>query len=176
TMAVPSRTAKPEFYEQLLARVQALPGVEQASLGSTAPLLGQNSVTGIGIEGRADSDQTEQVGTGIHSVSPDYFKTLRINLLKGRVFTDQDRAGAPRVALINQAAAEKFFPGEEPLGNRIQIGISASYETTEKFVEIVGVVADVRYGRLEEAIGPDVYLSSWQPTDEAQTLIVRSSV
>jgi putative ABC transport system permease protein len=175
-MAVPSRTAKPEFYEQLLARVQALPGVEAASLGSTAPLLGHASITGIGIEGRTDSKQTEQVGTGVHSVSPDYFKTLRINLLKGRVFTDQDRAGAPRVALINQTAAETFFPGEEPLGKRIHVGVGTSYETTEKFVEIVGVVTDVRYGRLEAAIEPDVYLSSLQPTDPSQTLIVQTRV
>jgi putative ABC transport system permease protein len=176
TMAAPSRTAKPEFYEQLLARVQALPGVEQASLGSTAPLLGHASITGIGVEGRGDSKEIGQVGVGIHSVSPDYFKTLRVNLRTGRVFTDQDRAGAPRVAIINQTAAETFFPGEEPLGKRIQVGIGASYETTEKFVEIVGVVADVRYGRLEAAMAPDVYLSSLQPTDPAQTLIVRTSV
>jgi putative ABC transport system permease protein len=176
TMAAPSRTAKPEFYEQLLARVQALPGVEQASLGSTAPLLGQATITGIGVEGRVESQQTDQVGVGVHSVSPDYFKTLRVNLLKGRVFTDHDRAGAPRVALINQTAAEKFFPGEDPLGKRIQPGVDPSYETTQKFVEIVGVVADVRYGRLEAAIESDVYLSSLQPTDPAQTLIVRTRV
>jgi putative ABC transport system permease protein len=173
TMAVPSRTAKPEFYEQLLARVQALPGIEAAGLGSTAPLLGYASISGIGIEGRtADSS----VGVGIHSVSPDYFKTLRVNLLKGRVFTEQDRAGAPRVALINQAAAERFFPGEDPLGKRIGPGIGPSYDTPEKLVEIVGVVANVRYGQLEEAIGPDVYMSSLQPTDAAQTLIVRTRV
>jgi len=176
TMAVPSRTAKPEFYEQLLARVQALPGVEQASLGSTAPLLGHASITGIGIEGRAESNQGAQIGVGVHSVSPDYFKTLRVNLLKGRAFTDQDRAGATRVAIINQTAAETFFPGEEPLGKRISVGIGTSYETSEKFVEIVGVVADVRYGRLEAAIEPDVYLSSLQPTDATQTLIVRTSI
>jgi putative ABC transport system permease protein len=179
TMAVPSRTAKPEFYEQLLARVQALPGVEQASLGSTAPLLGHATITGIGIEGRTDNQktgQTEPIGVGVHSISPDYFKTLRVNLLKGRVFTDRDRAGAPRVALINQSAAETFFSGEEPLGKRIQVGVGASYETTEKSVEIVGVVADVRYGRLETAIEPDVYLSSLQPTDSAQTLILRTGI
>jgi putative ABC transport system permease protein len=176
TMAAPSRTAKQEFYEQLLARVQVLPGVEQASLGSTAPLLGQATITGIGVEGRADSKQTGQVGVGVHSVSPDYFKTLRVSLLKGRVFTDRDRAGAPRVAIINQTAAETFFHGEEPLGKRIQVGVSPSYETTEKFVEIVGVVADARYGRLEAPIEPDVYLSFLQPTDPAQTLIVRTRV
>jgi len=173
TMTVYSRDAKLEFYEQLLARVKALPGVEAASLSRDAPLLGRPARTVMDIEGRAD---IEQVGVGFHSVSPDYFKTLGITLRRGRVFTAQDRAGAPRVALINQAAAEKFFPGEDPSGKRLRPYVHTRYETSEKFVEIVGVVADVRYGRLEEAIEPDIYLSSLQPTDRTQTLIVRSSV
>ena len=84
--------------------------------------------------------------------------------------------GAPRVALINQAAAEKFFPHEDPIGKRVRPYVDPGYESTEKSVEIVGVVADVRYGRLEEAIEPDIYVSSLQPTDDAQTLIVRTSV
>jgi putative ABC transport system permease protein len=173
TMAVPSRGAKPEFYERLLARVQVLPGVESASLGSTAPLLGYASKTMIDIEGRTDIKET---GVGFLSVSPEYFKTLSINLLKGRVFNSQDRTGAPRVAVINQAAAEKFFPNEDPIGKRVRPYVDAEYETTEKSVAIVGVVADVRYGRLEDAIEPDIYLSSLQPTDAAQTLIVRTTV
>jgi putative ABC transport system permease protein len=173
TMAAPSRDAKPELYHQLLARVQSLPGVEAASLGSTAPLLGYASKTIMEIEGRTEGGPA---GVGIHSASPEFFKTLRINALKGRVFTEQDRIGAPRVALINQAAAERLFPGEEPIGKRIRPYIDPEYETDEKFVAIVGVVADVKYGRLEEAVEPDVYLSSLQPTDAAQTLIVRSSV
>jgi len=173
TMAVPSRNAKLELYEQLLARVQTLPGIEAASVGNTAPLLGYASKTMMDIEGRTDNGQ---VGIGLHSVSPDYFKTLGINLLQGRAFTEQDRAGAPRVALINQAAAEEFFPGEEPLGKRVRPYIDPVYDSADKFVEIVGVVANVRYGRLEEAIEPDIYLSALQPTDATQTLIVRTSV
>ncbi len=173
TMTVYSRDAKPEFYEQLLARVQALPEVEAASLSRAAPLLGRSARAVMDIEGRAD---IKQAGIGFHPVSPDYFKTLGINLRRGRVFTAHDRAGAPRVALINQTAAEKFFPGEDPIGKRLRPYVTPQYETTEKFVEIVGVVADVRYGRLEEAIKPDIYVSSLQPTDPTQTLIVRSSV
>jgi predicted permease len=171
TMAAPARQAKPEFYEQLLARVQALPGVEAASLGSTAPLLGYASKTAMDIQ---DRTAQQQVGVGLHSVSPGYFQTLGIALRRGRVFTPQDRAGAPRVALLNQSAADRFFPGENPLGKRLRPYIDPDYETAEKDVEIVGVVADVRYDRLEEAIEPDIYLSVLQPTDAAQTLIVRS--
>ena len=127
----------------------------------------------IDIEGRAD---VKKVGVGFHSVSPDYFKTLGIALLRGRVFTEQDRAGAPRVALINKVAAEKFFPGEAPIGKRLRPYVIPQYQTDEQFVEIVGVVADVPYGRLEEAIQPDIYVSTLQPTDRAPTLVVRSSI
>src|SRR5262249_34804178 len=172
-MTVYARDAKPEFYEQALARVQALPGVEAASFSRNAPLLGRYPRAMIDIEGRAD---IKQAGVGFHSVSPDYFKTLSIKLLRGRVFTPQDRAGAPRVALINKAAAERFFPGEDPVGKRLRPYVRPQYQTTELFVEIVGVVADVPYGRLEEAIGPDVYVSALQPTDQMRMLIVRSRV
>jgi putative ABC transport system permease protein len=171
-MTVYSRDAKPEFYERLLARVQALPGVEAASFSSNAPLRGRFSKTVMDIEGRAD---VKQVSVGYHSVSPDHFKTLGVKLLRGRFFTAQDRAGAPRVALINKTAAEKFFPGEDPIGKSLNTYVPPNYETTEKFVEIVGVVADARYGRLEEAVEPDVYVPALQPTDPTYTLIVRSS-
>jgi putative ABC transport system permease protein len=170
-MAAPVRKPLPGFYEQLLARVQTLPGVEAAGIGSTAPLLGYASMTIMDIEGRTTDGS---IGVGLHSVSPDYFKTLGIGLLKGRVFTEMDRVGAPRVALINQAAAERLFPGEEPLGKRIKPYIDPEYETKEKFVEIVGVVGDAKYGKLEEVVGPNVYLSSLQPTDPTDKLIVRT--
>jgi predicted lysophospholipase L1 biosynthesis ABC-type transport system permease subunit len=84
--------------------------------------------------------------------------------------------GAQRVALINNTAAEKFFPGENPIGKRLRPYVTAGYQTSENFVEIVGVVADVPYGRLEEAIGPDVYVSALQPTDRMRMLTVRSSL
>jgi putative ABC transport system permease protein len=172
TMAAPSRGAKTELYDRLLSRVRSLPGVEGAAIGSTAPLLGRASITIMDIAGRAENAQSV---VGIHSVSPEFFKTLRINLLKGRVFTEGDRIGAPRVALINRAAAERIFRGEEPLGKRVNPYVRPVYETDENFVEIVGVVEDAKYDRLEEAVEPDVYLCSLQPIDDAQTLIVRSS-
>jgi putative ABC transport system permease protein len=173
TMTVYSRDAKPEFYEQALARVQALPGVEAASFSRNTPLLGRYARAVIDIEGRADINRA---GVGYHSVSPDYFRTLGIALLRGRVFTAQDRAGAPRVAIINKAATERFFPGEDPIGKRLRPYVTTKYQTTELFIEIVGVVADVPYGRLEEAVGPDVYVSALQPTDQMRMLTVRSSI
>jgi len=173
TMVATMPKPKLEFYEQLLVRVQALPGVEAASIGSSAPLLGHSSNTLMEIEGRTAN---KLAGIGFDSVSPDYFKTLGIALIKGRVFNAQDRIGAPRVAVINQAAAERIFRGEEPLGKRIKPFVDPSYESGEKFVEIVGVVGNAKYGLIEEEVEQDVYLSALQPTDPTQRLIVRSSI
>jgi ABC-type antimicrobial peptide transport system permease subunit len=78
--------------------------------------------------------------------------------------------------VINQAAAEQLFPGQNPIGKRARPYIDPEYDTTEKFVEIVGIVDNVKYGRLEEAAEPDVYLSALQPTDTTQTLIIRTNV
>jgi putative ABC transport system permease protein len=172
TMSAPSRDAGPQFYELLLARVRALPGVEAAGLGSTAPLLGHASMTSMEIEGRPEAGE---VGVGLHSVSPGYFEALGIPVVRGRAFTERDRAGAPRVALINRTAAALLFPGEDPLGKRVRPSMTPEYETDEKAVEIVGVVGDARYGRLEGAVEPDIYLPAWQPTDAAQTLVLRAA-
>ena len=174
TMAAPSRDATPALYAQLLERIRVLPGVEDAAVGSTAPLLGYASKgAGIEIEGRTTEVPS---GTGFHVASPEFFTTLRINLQQGRVFTQHDRIGTPRVAVINQTAADQLFPGEDPLGKRIRPHIEPAYETAEKFVEIVGVVADAKYDNIEQAVEPDIYLSSLQPSSlTAQTLIVRSS-
>jgi putative ABC transport system permease protein len=172
TMSLNGRGVKPEFYEQLLARVQAMPGVKSASMASTAPLLGYSSMTAMDIEGQPPLE----AGIGLHSVSADYFATLGIHLIRGRVFTEQDRIGAPRVAVINRAAAGRYFAGHEAVGRRIKPFVDPDYPNAESFVEIVGVVDDVKYGKIEEEVEPDVYLSFLQRTDPASKLIVRSSL
>lgn len=173
TMAAPSRDAKPDFYERLLARVRTLPGVESAAIGSSAPLLGYSSKTVMDIADRTD---VAQVAVGLHSVSPGYLQTLQIPLLKGRDFTAQDRIGAPRVALINQTAADELFSGQDPIGKRVKPYVGPEYDTKEEFVEIIGVVADAKYGRIEEAVAPDLYLCALQPTDPTEKLIVKTNV
>lgn len=173
TVQLPSRNAPLEFYEQAVSTVAALPGVEVVGLGSSAPLMGYSSQTRMTIEGQPDANQALNIG--FHSVSPGYFQSLQIPIVNGRTFTTQDRIGAPRVAVINRTAAQRYFPGTNPLHQRIRPMIGAEYPEAEELIEIVGVVEDVRYGRLEEKIGPDVYLSAWQPTDPAQTLVVKAS-
>ncbi|MBI4747266.1 MAG: ABC transporter permease [Acidobacteria bacterium] len=170
---LPSRNAGLEFYEPVVTKVSSLPGVEAVGLGSSAPLMGYSSLTQMTLEGQSDSGQGAIIG--FHSVSPGYFQSLQIPVVTGRAFTTQDRIGAPRVAIINRTAAERYFPGTDPLHKRIHPMIEAEYPGAGEMVEIVGVVEDVRYGRLEEKIGPDVYLSAWQPTDPAQTLVIKAS-
>ena len=106
--------------------------------------------------------QFDPLMVGVHFVSADYFRTLHIPLRSGRTLTADDRAGLPRVALINDAAARRYWPGESPLGRRFRLGIG--WEKDE-YAEIVGVVGDVQYRKIDEVVQPEVYLSHLQPTD-----------
>jgi putative ABC transport system permease protein len=123
------------------------------------------------IKGQAEGVM-DDMGVGLHSVGPDYFNTLRVPLVRGRTFDQADRAGAKRVAIINQSAAQKFWPNEDPIGKEIWVG--AGWEENE-FGEIVGVAGDVKYGKVEEAFKPQVYLPFTQPTEPASFVLVRTS-
>jgi putative ABC transport system permease protein len=164
---------KPEaaaaFYEQLLARINTLPGVQSATVATSTPLSGNSSGTIMTIEGRPPLDEP---GVGLHAVAPDHFATLGIPLLRGRAFTEQDRAGARRVAIINETAARRFFPDDDPLGKRITLAVG--WEPEDDTAEIVGVVGDVKYGKVEDRPNPDVYLSYLQPTENTSFVIVRT--
>ena len=174
TMRVYARDAKLDFYEQLLERAAMLPGVESATVANSAPLMGSAGMSPLEIEGRPDSQGDDSGFVNVQSIASDYFKTLRIGLLRGRSFTDHDRIGARRVAIINNAAAQLFFPGEDPIGKRIKIYFTPDYETNDQFIEIVGITGDAKYGKIEEPPGPDVYLSYLQPVDLPSLLIVRA--
>jgi putative ABC transport system permease protein len=173
-LSVYARDARPEIYQQLRESVAALPGVEAASIGSRAPLLGYSSTVLMQIDGRELAAPDGDSSVGLHSVSPEYFQTLSIPLIKGRAFTSADRAGRQRVALINETTARKFWPGADPLGQRIRLSINL--EPSDAWAEIVGIVGDVKYGRIEDAHRADVYFSSLQPTGPTATLIVRSKI
>ncbi|HYP26607.1 MAG TPA: ABC transporter permease [Blastocatellia bacterium] len=164
---------KPEaaaaFYEQLLARINTLPGVQSATVATSTPLSGNSSGTIMTIEGRPPLDEP---GVGLHSVAPDHFRTLGVPLLRGRAFTEQDRAGARRVSIISETAASRFFPGEDPIGKRIKLAVG--WQPEDDMAEIVGIVGDVKYGKVEEEPKPDVYLSYLQPTENTAFVIVRT--
>lgn len=175
TMRVDLPRYKPEaevaFDEQLLARVSAHPGVESATVASATPLSNNSAGTIMRIKGQPE-DEMDDPGVGLQSVGPEYFKTLRVPLQRGRTFTEQDRAGSKLVAIINESAARKFWPDEDPIGKEIWVG--AGWEQNE-YGEIVGIVADVKYGKVEEAFAPQVYLPYTQPTEPASFVLVRTA-
>jgi predicted permease len=147
------------FQHQLLQRVQALPGVQAASVSMSLPpnlLIMRNPFT---VEGRAPAPGQSLPLAEHILVSPDYFRTLGIEQRAGRAFTDADDANAPQVIIINEALARQYFPNQDPVGKRMQFG---DYSPTGPWLTVVGVVADVKYSGLREAVQPAIYTAFQQ--------------
>jgi putative ABC transport system permease protein len=135
------------FYQQLLQRVQTLPGVESAGLTRGLPMSG-GIESGITVEGQEVADIKDTVVAVNLTVTPDYFRAMGIPLIKGRYFTEQDKTDAPAVVLIDEMMAARFFPTQDPLGKRLKLG---GAQSTFPFMQIVGVVKHVKhYGPDEE--------------------------
>ncbi len=143
---VPQRNA---FINQVLERVAGLPGVEAAGVTDVLPLSGNGSVPGFSIPGRPPVPASERPSALAYKVSPDYFKAMGIPLRQGRLITERDGSVAPQIVLINEVLARKFFPGENPVGQRIEI------DRTER--EIVGVVGAVKHYNPAEVLQPQIY-------------------
>jgi putative ABC transport system permease protein len=147
------------FQRQLLQRVQALPGVESASVSMALPpnlLIMRNP---FAVEGPAPPPGQSLPLAEQVLVSPDYFRTLGIQQLAGRAFTDADDAGAPQVVIINETLARQYFPQQDPVGKRLQTG---DYSPNGPWLTIVGVVADVKYSGLNDPPQPALYTSFQQ--------------
>jgi putative ABC transport system permease protein len=154
---------------ELVKRVEALPGVEAAAFVGNLPLSGNYDTSGFHIEERplpnpADAPDAERYG-----VTTGYFRAMGIPLLRGRGFTEQDSAGAPLVTLINETAARRLWPNEDPLGKRIRLG-----GITSPLRTIVGVVGDVSHYGLEKPVDLQAYLPHAQWTNSFLQLMVRT--
>jgi putative ABC transport system permease protein len=155
------------FFRELRERVKALPGVQAVGFVTNLPLVGGTNGD-IAIEGREFPPEA-QPSAEKRIASPGYFDVLRTPVLAGRAFTEQDVAGAPAVVVINQALAKRYFPGENPIGKRVDF----SWDTTG-MQEIVGVVADVREQALHQPAGPTIYIPVAQRPAAWSFLIVRT--
>jgi putative ABC transport system permease protein len=130
------------FADTALERLRALPGVTRATLSTNLPVVGGIGVWDFQIEGRPQPGPGQPVWSGAPAfAAPGYFETIGIRLVRGRLFTSDDRATTEPVALISEALQRKYFPGDDPLGKRIRVGGSNS---TNAWAQVVGVVADVR--------------------------------
>jgi predicted permease len=160
------------FFDQLLERVRALPGAQSAAFGLCPPVSGGCNATTMWFppaKPRADGGDPT---VGIHWVTPEYFDTLGVRLLRGRTFSDRDRAGQPKVALVSEAAARAIWRNDTPIGRRIALGQGGFADGAE----IVGVVSDVRYTAIESAPTPDVYVPLAQSYRSGMRLFVRGTV
>jgi putative ABC transport system permease protein len=146
------------FFDQVVRRIETLPGVKSAAAGNVLPLSGAEEVDGFQIAGRPEKPG-ETSTANFRWVTPDYFKTLQIPLRRGRTFNERDKQDAPEVAIIDETMARLYFPGANPIGQRFKA-------TNEKkkpiFREIVGVVGDVRHTSVGAKAGPHIYLPQAQ--------------
>ena len=151
--------AKPEqrfeFFDRLVDRSKALPGVRSAAAASFLPVSGGGSIIHFNIYGRPPKSPHEFIAAGYRTVTPHYFETLGVPLLQGRFFTPADTDKAPAVVVINATMARTFFPGENPLGKRMQLGAIPDKEVP--WMEVVGVVGDLLQG-LDLGPAAEMYL------------------
>jgi putative ABC transport system permease protein len=156
------------FYREALSRVSALPGVEHAAMSSQIPIGGFNPPLLVEIQGLDTGAQTVKPVMHSFQVSPSYFETMRIRLLKGRPFTDFDRAGGEPVAIVSEAAARIYWKGRDPIGDRLRLGVDLPWMT------VIGVAADVLTRRLNESPQPILYRSLEQSSDLSLALLIRT--
>ncbi len=169
----PDQQRQLQFYETALPKLGALPGVESASGVFRVPLIGLATST-FSIEGKP-VPVGNKPNNDYRTVSPNYFRTMGIALRQGREFTERDKADAPDAVIINEELARRFFPGENPIGKRVQIGAENS-----RFREIVGVVGNVHLTSLDGPVDPAIYVpmaqNTWPQALRISTFAIRTSV
>lgn len=141
-----------EFRRGLLERVEAMPGVRSAALSTALPMYHQVDFIGVGIEGGVPQAPDGSLPVNFAAVSPGYFRTAGTALARGRAIDATDTAEAPPVAVINEALARRLWPGEDPLGKRLQLGGNGPW------AEVVGLTGTGRYFMLAEEPRPYLYL------------------
>jgi putative ABC transport system permease protein len=155
------------FYDQIFEKVRALPGVQKAALTSVIPLGGGDSDTGFRIEGRPEpQSQSERPVTWYRDVSASYFDTMGIKLVKGRLFEERDPT--PSV-VVNETFAQRYFPGEEAIGQRLRFSPDLPLFT------IIGIVGDVKMaGALEPKSRVETYVPYWHFTERGMAIVLKS--
>jgi putative ABC transport system permease protein len=161
------------FYQQVLDRTSALPGVRSVGAGSSV-LLGPlpNSST-LFVEGRPVPRDAVNIPVPIDTVTNGYFATLGIPLTRGRFFGPEDTPAAPARVVVNEAFVRRFFPSEEPLGKRVTF--NAPQDKNIQWLTIVGVVADTRRGGIDRPAWAELYFPLTQSADPRLTLLVRTA-
>jgi putative ABC transport system permease protein len=165
--------AKPDqqiaFFDELLRRVSAVPGVRSAAMSAALPLSWKR-ITPVLAEGQPDVPLQQRPFVDIEAITPQWFRTMRVPLDGGREFTDADNAQAPKVVIVNETFARRFWPNQNPVGKHVTVG------RWPEPAQVVGVAADVRNKGLAQETQPQLYLAFPQLPWGNMNLLVRTSV
>jgi putative ABC transport system permease protein len=162
------------FVASLVSGIKARPGVESAAAVFGLPFAGEFSAsTSFTRQGEVDSADTPSAGMRI--VTPDYFQTLKIPLKSGRLFDAHDDGNAPEVVLINERAAQRFWAGQNPIGQEVHVGVTLAKTARSGQKTIVGIVGNVKYGALDAETPPEIYLPYAQHQVDTATIAVRTA-
>jgi putative ABC transport system permease protein len=160
------------FFNTMLERVRAIPGVQSAGF-STDPPLTDDSRGDLTIEGQTPLAYGEEQTASYGSVSPGYFNAMGIPVIKGRPFTEEDREGSTPVVIISAAFAKRYFPGvDDPVGKRLKQG--GLEDEDSPWMTVVGVVGDVHHYGLSEEVSSEMYMPFAQQPEPEVSLVVRS--
>ncbi|MGH9936033.1 MAG: ABC transporter permease, partial [Blastocatellia bacterium] len=177
----PDKQQVANFYQQVLQRVETLPGAQATGLIAGLPLGGSSSTWGFTTEAKPRPSLEEVLEATNRVVSPGYFHAMGIPLRRGRDFTPQDNESAPGAVVINETMARRFWPNEDPIGKRIKLGSPEPQRTWDgQWLTIIGVVGDVRAVGLESEANPEMYLTYLQnpwrgmPSRPYMTLVGRA--
>jgi len=160
----PTPARKADFWERAIESLRQEPGVDVAGATSRLPLLPGNSTRGLTLP---DSPPNAQLTAHYRTASPDYFRAMGIQLLRGRAFVDADREGRPLVAVVSASAAQRFWPGRNPIGERFSIDVPE--------IAVVGIVGDVHAAALDAAPQPTIYVPYRQDPWPFMTFALRTS-
>jgi putative ABC transport system permease protein len=178
-LSLPSRNYPEEhqrvaFYQALLERLRALPGVHEVGAVSILPMANGRMAITFDVEGREPAPPGEEPVLEVRVATPGYFGAVGIPLRRGRVFTDADHTAAPQAVLLNETAAQRYFPGEDPIGRRILLGWTPT-EGRHAGGEVVGIVGDVRQLGPGEDFLPEVYLPHAQVPQVGMSVVLRAA-
>jgi putative ABC transport system permease protein len=157
------------FYDQVLARVRALPEIVSAGASEYIPFVGSNQVNRIQVVGQPLARPGEEPGAQYTAVTPNYFSTLQIPLLRGRLIEWRDGPGSSNVVVINETLARQQFPNQDPIGRQIEIPVQ------HKIWTVIGVVHDVKQFSLSDWPEPQLYVSAAQIPSGYMTIVARAS-
>ena len=168
-----------DFYERVLSRVRALPGVEAAGYTTAVPLAWKGGMNGLILEGKQPNPGL--AWNAMHrQATPDYFRAIGMTVKEGRAFTDADNETGMLVAVINETMARLYWPGESVVGKRFKIAGPSGNSETHPWLTIVGVVADVRQMGADAPVKSEAYIPQRQagsfPFHAPRDLVVRTSV